>query len=107
MIAAVAGLVAVYAVAMLLLRVRASGRWAATHRAALVRSAVDAVVVLALVRAVAPPPGPWSWAWVAAAGAVGVGVAGVVLRWPHLPAGRTLPTAGYVVLGALLVAATV
>jgi hypothetical protein len=102
MIAAVAGLAAVYAVAMLLLRVRASGRWAATHRAALVRPAVDAVVVLALV-----PPGPWSWAWVAAAGAVGVGVAGVVLRWPHLPVGRTLPTAGYVVLGALLVAATV
>ena len=105
MIAAVAGLVAVYAVVVLLLRARASGRWAASDRAALVRPAVDAVVLLALVRALAPPPDSWSWVWVAAAGVVGLGVAGAALRWPRLPTGRALPTAAYVVLGALVVVA--
>lgn len=105
MIAAVVGLVAAYAVVVLVLRARPTGRLAAADRSALVRAAVDAVVVLALVRAVAPPPGIWSWLWVAAAGAVGVGVARAALRWPHLPAGRVLPTAAYVALGALVVAA--
>jgi hypothetical protein len=104
-IAAMAGLVALYAVVALLLRARPTGRWVAGDRSALVRAAVDAVVLLALVRAVAPPPGPWSWAWVAAAGVVGLGVARAALRWPHLPTGRALPTAAYVALGALVVVA--
>jgi hypothetical protein len=104
-IAAIAGLVAGYAVVALLLRARQVGRWAAGDRFALVRAAVDAVVLLALVRAVAPPPGLWSWAWVAAAGVVGLGVARAALRWSHLPTGRALPTAAYVALGALVVVA--
>ena len=106
MIAALVDLVAAYAVVVLLLRARSTGRQAAADRATLVRAAVDAVVVLALVRAVAPPPGLWSWLWVAAAGVVGVGVARAALRWPHLPAGLVPPTAAYLVLGALVVAAT-
>lgn len=105
MIAAVAWSVAGWAVVVLLLRARPTGRWAAGDRAGLVRAAVDAVVVLAVVRAVAPPPGAWSWAWVAAAGVVGLGVARTALRWPHLPTGRALPTACYVAMGALAVAA--
>ena len=76
------------------------------HRPVRARAgAVDAVVLLALVRAVAPPPGLWSWAWVAAAGVVGLGVAHAALRWSQLPTGRALPTAAYAVLGALVVAA--
>ena len=59
-----------------------------------------------LVRAIAPPPGIWSWVWVVAAGVVGLGVARAALRWPHLPPGRVLPTAGYVALGALVLAVT-
>jgi hypothetical protein len=106
-IAAVVGVVGAYAVVVLLLRTRSTGRLAAADRAALVRAAVDAVVVLALVRAVAPPPGIWSWVWVVAAGVVGFGVARAALRWPHLPPGRVLPTAGYVALGALVLAVTV
>jgi hypothetical protein len=104
-IAAVAELVAGYAVVALLLRARPNGRWAARDRFALVRAAVDAVVLLAVVRAVAPPPGLWSWVWVAAVGVAGVGVARAALRWPHLPAGRVLPSAAYVGLGALVVVA--
>ena len=106
MIAAAVGLVGAYAVVVLLLRARSTGRRAAADRAALVRAAVDAVVVLALVRAVAPPPGIWSWAWVAAAGVVGLGVARAALRWPQLPTGRVLPTAAYAALGALVLAVT-
>jgi len=106
-IAAVVGMFGAYAVGVLLLRARSIGRLAAADRAALVRAAVDAVVVLALVRAVAPPPGIWSWVWVVAAGVVGFGVARAALRWPHLPPGRVLPTAGYVALGALVLAVTV
>ena len=106
MIAAVVGLVGAYAVVVLLLRARSTGRLAAADRAALVRAAVDAVVVLALVRAVVPPPGIWSWVWVVAAGVVGLGVARAALRWPHLPLGRVSPTAGYVALGALVLAVT-
>ena len=105
MIAAVVAVVGTYAVVVLLLRTRSTGRLAAADRAALVRAAVDAVVVLALVRAVAPPPGIWSWVWVVA-GVVGFGVARAALRWPHLPPGRVLPTAGYVALGALVLAVT-
>ena len=106
MIAAVVAVVGAYAVVVLLLRTRSTGRLAAADRAALVRAAVDAVVVLALVRAVAPPPGIWSWVWVVAAGVVGFRVARAALRWPHLPPGRVLPTAGYVALGALVLAVT-
>ena len=40
------------------------------------------------------------------AGVDGVGVARAALRWPHLPAGLVLPTAAYLVLGALVVAVT-
>jgi hypothetical protein len=105
-IAAVVGVVGAYAVVVLLLRTRSTERLAAADRAALVRAAVDAVVVLALVRAVAPPPGIWSWVWVVVAGVVGFGVARAALRWPHLPPGRVLPTAGYVALGALVLAVT-
>jgi hypothetical protein len=61
-----------------------SVRFAARDRYALVSATVDAVVVLAAVRAVAPPPVALSWLWVAAAGAVGFGVAGAILRWPAL-----------------------
>lgn len=64
------------------------GRGAAPDRYALVRSGVDAALVLALVRAVLPPQGDlaWlSWVWVAAVVGVGVGVAGAILRWPTLP----------------------
>jgi hypothetical protein len=61
-----------------------SVRFAAPDRYVLVGSTVEAVVVLAAVRAVAPPPVPLSWLWVAAAGAVGFGIAGAVLRWPTL-----------------------
>ncbi len=104
MTAAVAWAVAVYAVVLLVLRVRTTGRFAADDRAVVVRAAVDAVVVLALVRAVAPPPGVGAWAWVLAAGAVGGAVAGAVSRWPRLRAGRGVSTAGYAVVGALVVA---
>ena len=64
----------------------------------------DAVVALALVRALAPPPGPGVWLWVAAALAVGVGVAGLVLRWRTLPAeGRRWTSVAYGGVGLALV----
>jgi hypothetical protein len=66
------------------LRAWSQGAFAAPDRYALVSSTVDAVVVLALVRAVMPPPGLLSWAWVIAAVGVGIGFAGVILRWPTL-----------------------
>jgi len=69
-----------------------------------VRSGVDAVVLLALVRALFPPPGWASWLWVAAVVAVGVGVAGLVARWPRLPASRSRwVTVVYALVGAGLV----
>lgn len=75
------------------LRAWSWGAFAAPSRYALVRSTVDAVVVLAFVRAVLPPPGVLSWAWVIAAVGVGIGIAGVILRWPTLgwdaPTSRT------------------
>jgi len=80
------------------------GPLVANGRGQLVRSGVDAVVALALVRALAPPPGLGIWLWVAAAVAVGVGVAGVIVRWPTVPADRRRwTTVGYVVVGAALV----
>ncbi len=54
-------------------------------RGQLLRSGVDAVVALALVRALAPPPGPGVWLWVVAAVAVGVGAAGVIVHWRTVP----------------------
>jgi hypothetical protein len=66
------------------LRAWSRGAFAAPNRYALVSSTVDAVVVLAVVRAVMPPPGLFSWVWVIAAVGVGIGIAGVILRWPTL-----------------------
>lgn len=83
-IAIVVGLVALVMVGSQVLRAWSRNRYAATNRYVLVSSTVDAVVMLALVRAVQPPPGLLSWVWVAAAGAVGLGIAGAVLRWPEL-----------------------
>lgn len=71
----------------------------------LVRSAVDAVVMLAAVRALFPPPGWGSWLWVAAVVATGVGVAGAVVRWRRLASGpRRWVTVLNAVIGAGLVA---
>jgi hypothetical protein len=67
-----------------LLRTWSQGASAAPSRFALVSSTVDAVVVLAFVRAVVPPPDLLSWAWVIAAVGVGIGIAGVILRWPEV-----------------------
>jgi ABC-type enterochelin transport system permease subunit len=100
-------LVALATVAGQVLRTWSRGRFAAPSRYELVGSTVDAVVALALVRAVAPPPEPLSWLWVAAAVAVGGGMAGAVLRWPALrwgPRHRRLLATGYVVAGAGMVA---
>ncbi|WP_433556806.1 hypothetical protein ACQPWY_32765 [Pseudonocardia xinjiangensis] len=66
------------------LRAWSRGTYAAPDRLVLISSTVDAVVILAVVRAVVPPPGLLSWAWVAATAAVGAGIAGAVLRWPAL-----------------------
>ncbi len=75
-----------------------------TGRGQVARSGVDAVVALALVRALAPPPGLAVWLWVAAALAVGVGAAGLVLRWRTLPAERRRwTTVGYGAVGLALV----
>ena len=68
------------------------------------RSGVDAVVALALVRALAPPPGLGVWVWVAAAVAVGVGAAGVIVRWRTVPPdGRRWTTVVYRLVGLVLV----
>jgi hypothetical protein len=96
-------LVAVAMVAARVLRAWSRGRLAAPGRYELVGSTVDAVVALALVRAVAPPPAPLSWVWVGAAVAVGVGAAGAIRRWPDLgwpTRHRRLLAAGYAVAGA-------
>jgi hypothetical protein len=78
----------------------------ARTRATLVTSGVDAVVILAVVRAVAPPPAAWSWLWLVAAALIGVGLAGAVRRWPTLPwrersAGERSAVAGTVVYAAV------
>jgi hypothetical protein len=102
LIGALVMLVALAMVTNQVLRTWSHGRFAAPSRYELVGSTVDAVVALALVRAVAPPPDPLSWVWVAAAVAVGIGVAGAILRWPALgwaPGHRRLLAAGYVVAG--------
>ncbi len=69
-------------------------------RGQLLRSGVDAVVALALVRALAPPPGPGVWLWVLAAVAVGVGAAGVIVHWRTVPPdGRHRTTVAYLLVG--------
>lgn len=68
-----------------LARTWSPGRVRARTRATLITAAVDAIVILAVVRAIAPPPPAWSWLWVVAAALVGVGVAGAIGRWPELP----------------------
>ena len=77
--------------------------WTAKGRGTLVRSGVDAVVALAVVRALAPPPGAGIWLWVAAAVAVGAGAAGVIMRWRTPPDGRRWTTAAYGLVGLCLV----
>ena len=73
-------------------------------RGQLLRSGVDAVVALALVRALAPPPGPGAWLWVLAAVAVGVGTAGVIVHWRTVPPeGRRRTTVAYLLIGLVLV----
>ena len=76
----------------------------AKTRGQLVRSGVDVVVALALVRALVPPPAPGVWLWVAAAATVGFGVAGVIVRWRTVPTERRRwTTVAYVLVGLLLV----
>lgn len=57
----------------------------ARTRAVLIKSGVGAVVVLAGVRALAPPPAAWSWLWLILSALVGVGLAGAIRRWSALP----------------------
>ena len=76
-IAIVLWLVAAVCVAVFVARAWSLRPWTAKGRGTLVRSGVDAVVALAVVRALAPPPGPGVWLWVAAAVAAVAGAAGV------------------------------
>jgi len=78
-------LVVVFFVGLQVLHAWGTGRWSAQDRYRLVADAVDSIVVLALVRALAPPLGPWSWVWVLAVAAVGFALAGAALRWRTLP----------------------
>ncbi|MDN5763034.1 MAG: hypothetical protein L0H41_12045, partial [Microlunatus sp.] len=87
-ISVVLWLVAVALVVIFVGRAWSLGSLAAKGRGQLVRTGVDAVVALALVRALVPPPGLGAWVWVAAAVAVGIGVAGIILGWPNVPADR-------------------
>jgi hypothetical protein len=94
---------AAFCVALFAARGWSRGPWPAKSRGQLVRSGVDAVVALTLVRAVVPPPGPGAWLWVAAVVVVGVGIAGTVLHWRSTPpARRVWPTALYGVAGLAL-----
>jgi len=103
-IAGVLWLVAVVCVAVFVARAWSLRPLKVTGRGKLVRSGVDAVVALALVRALTPPPGPVVWLWVTAAVAVGVGVAGVIVHWRTAPPdGRRWPTVVYVLVGLALV----
>lgn len=70
----------------------------------LVRSGIDAIVLLVVVRALFPPPGWTSWLWVAAVVAVGLGGAGLAQSWHRLaPGRRRWPTAVSAIAGAGLV----
>ncbi|HXH33832.1 MAG TPA: hypothetical protein VNJ54_05390 [Plantibacter sp.] len=82
---AVVLLVIAWFVTLQVLHAWTSGRWAAPDRFRLVVDAVDSIVVLALVRALAAPVGVWSWVWVLAVAVVGFALAGAALRWPSLP----------------------
>lgn len=91
-------------VALFVARAWSRGALAATGRGPLARSGVDAVVALALVRALAPPPGVGVWLWVLAVVAVGVGAAGLILRRRALPAERRpWTTVVYATVGLALV----
>ena len=103
-IAGVLWLLAVFCVVAFVARSWSLGPLAVKGRGQLVRSGVDAVVALALVRALAAPPGPGVWLWVAAAAAVGVGTAGVIARWRTVPPdGRRWTSAAYALVGLGLV----
>ena len=78
-------LVVAWVLALQVVHAWSTGRWAATERYRLVVDAVDSIVILALVRALAAPVGVWSWAWVIAVAIVGFGLAGAALRWNTLP----------------------
>ena len=104
-VASVLWLLAIAGVVVFLGRAWSRGPLVTKERGQLVRSGVDAVVALALVRALAPPPGPGVWLWVAAAVAVGIGVAGVIVRWRTVPSdGRRWTTVAYGLVGLALVA---
>lgn len=85
LIPAVVALVIAWFLALQVAHAWSTGRWAATERYRLVADAVDSIVILALVRALAAPVGVWSWAWVIAVAIVGFGLAGAALRWQSLP----------------------
>ena len=95
---------AVVGVVVFVARAWSLGPLTVKGRGQLLRSGVDAVVALALVRALAPPPGPGVWLWVAAAVAVGVGAAGVIVHWRTVPPeSRRRTTVAYVGVGLALV----
>ena len=103
-IAGVLWLLAVVCAGVFVARAWSLGPLAVKGRGQLLRSGVDAVVALTLVRALAPPPGPAVWLWVAAAVAVGVGAAGAMVRWRTVPPDRRRwITVAYVVVGLALV----
>ena len=85
LIPAVVALVIAWFLALQVAHAWSTGRWSATERYRLVADAVDSIVILALVRALAAPVGVWSWAWVIAVAIVGFGLAGAALRWRSLP----------------------
>lgn len=85
LIPTIVALVVAWILALQVVHAWNTGRWAATERYRLVVDAVDSIVILALVRALAAPVGIWSWAWVIAVAIVGFGLAGAALRWRSLP----------------------
>lgn len=97
-------LLAAVCVAVFVARAWSLGPLTVKGRGQLLRSGVDAVVALALVRALAPPPGPGTWLWVAAVVAVGIGAAGVIVRRRTVPRdARRWTTVVYAVVGLVLV----
>lgn len=99
-IAAVFWVIGAVAVALFVGRAWSLGPLRAKTRGQLVRSGVDAILVLAIFRALLPPPVWASWLWVLAAVAVGVGVAGVILHWRRSTDERLWPTVIYAAVGA-------
>lgn len=109
---------AVVVVAMLialLLTTWTTGPMAAKARLPALRSVLDAVIAMALVRQLLPWTSATSWLWAVAAAVVGLGAAGVVLRWREQPwlSAKTAVTRGvqltatavYAALGIALVVA--